>query len=61
MLLILSALFVVSLAALCVLGNFWFTYGIWPRSWWSFALFAILQLFLGVIVRRFDREVTKAQ
>ena len=61
MLVVLSAFFVLTLSTFTMLGNFWFTYGIWPRSWWSFALFVILQLFLGVIVRRFDREVTKAQ
>lgn len=33
------------------LGNFWFTYGIWPQSWWAFALF----VFLG-IANRFANE-----
>jgi hypothetical protein len=27
-----------------VLGNFWFTYGIWPRSWTSFTAFFCLGL-----------------
>ena len=25
-----------------MLGNFWFTYGIWPKSWASFTLFFLL-------------------
>lgn len=31
------------------LGNFWFTYGIWPRSWVSFAVFASLSLIMIVL------------
>lgn len=30
-------------------GNFWFTYGIWPRSWWSFVIFSTISLTLTVL------------
>lgn len=23
------------------LGNYWYTFGLWPRSWWSFTLFGL--------------------
>lgn len=26
------------------LGNFWFTYGIWPKSWTSYAVFWVLSV-----------------
>ncbi len=35
------------------LGNFWFTYGVWPRSWWSFALF----LLATIVVMGLDRAI----
>lgn len=31
------------------LGNFWFTYGIWPRSWKSFVTFGLLSAALLAI------------
>lgn len=40
----LALMFVVVASILTGLGNFWFTYGIWPRSWWSFTGFALLAL-----------------
>lgn len=29
---------------LATLGNFWFTYGVWPRSWGSFVGFALISV-----------------
>lgn len=37
----LAMVFVVLLVGFTMLGNFWFTYGVWPRSWWSFAFFVV--------------------
>jgi hypothetical protein len=37
---------VVVLMALSGLGNFWFTYGIWPRSWVSYVAFSTIGLVL---------------
>lgn len=40
----LAGLFLVCAIFANQLGHFWFTYGIWPRSWWSFTGFALLAL-----------------
>lgn len=40
----LAGLFLVSTGFAINLGNFWFTYGIWPHSWPSFVTFWILGL-----------------
>lgn len=45
-------LFVLSAAVLCQLGNFWFTYGIWPRSWLAFVLFALIGVALSKALSR---------
>lgn len=34
------------LSPLTVLGNFWFTYGIWPVSWAAFFAFFVVQTLL---------------
>lgn len=31
-------------------GNYWFTFGIWPRSWFAFFGFAFLQMLLTGLV-----------
>ena len=38
----LSHVFLFAATLLVGLGNFWFTYGIWPKSWWSFGIFGVL-------------------
>lgn len=38
---IIALLALIALSLLATLGNYWFTYGIWPRSWWYFAFFAL--------------------
>jgi len=38
------------------LGNYWFTYGLWPQSWTSFVLFAIA----GLIVSSAIQHVMKS-
>lgn len=30
------------------LGNYWYTFGLWPKSWTSFVLFAIAQLIVSI-------------
>jgi hypothetical protein len=29
-----------------MLGNYWFTFGLWPKSWWYFAGFGLAQFTL---------------
>jgi hypothetical protein len=31
-------------AAGVALGNYWYTYGLWPRSWWAFVGFLIANI-----------------
>ncbi len=50
---------VVALAALAIgtmLGNYWFTFGLWPRSWGSFLFFAATQLVLSGLMDIVRRE-----
>lgn len=37
------------LSVLLALGNFWFTYGIWPRSWASFCIFGTLSFITMIL------------
>lgn len=47
---------ITSLLALSQLGNFWFTYGVWPKSWMSFAVFYFTGLILGVALQAVLKE-----
>lgn len=38
------------------LGNFWYTYGIWPKSWWSFALFTIMGITIQFLFDAIKKE-----
>ena len=38
----------VVLLMLNTLGNYWFTYGIWPRSWGALALFTFTTTLLSM-------------
>lgn len=40
----------------CALGNYWFTFGIWPRSWWSFTLFLLASIVLMGMNEAIDKE-----
>lgn len=39
---LLASLFLIAAQFSLILGNFYFTYGLWPKSWGSFAIFIIL-------------------
>jgi len=43
---LIAATSITTLMILSTLGNFWFTYGIWPRSWGSFIGFGFINLVL---------------
>lgn len=47
---LIATLSVGSLLILSALGNFWFMYGLWPRSWSAFFGFALLSMFLVVLM-----------
>lgn len=38
------------------LGNFWYTYGIWPQSWWAFTLFLFASMSLMLIREAIAKE-----
>ena len=39
------------LLTLNTLGNYWFTYGIWPRSWSALVLFTFTSVLLSMSVK----------
>ena len=39
-----------------VLGNYWFTYGLWPKSWTSFTLFGVASIVLIALNVAIDKE-----
>lgn len=38
------------------LGNYYFTFGLWPRSWGSFALFIILNAVNLTLIQAWKNE-----
>ncbi len=44
---LLAMLFLAACAVAVSVGNFWFTFGIWPRNWWSMVLFTLISTALG--------------
>lgn len=49
----------VVLSFLNTLGNFWFTYGVWPRSWVTFSVFLATTLVLNFAFDRVRKELGK--
>lgn len=52
----LSSVAIVLLSSLTVLGNMWFTYGIWPRSWGSFVLFTFISYVVVILALLNNQE-----
>ena len=52
-----ALLALVSIQILSMLGNIWFTYGLWPRSWASFVVFGIAHLLIVLAIRAINREM----
>lgn len=52
----LAALFLLSLTFLNQLGNFYYTYGIWPKSWASFTLFWISGMIVYALLDLIRKE-----
>lgn len=51
-----TALLAASMALM--LAQYWFTFGLWPKSWWSFALCSIGMLIV-VVIRHFIEKETE--
>jgi 4-hydroxybenzoate polyprenyltransferase len=47
-------LIVITLAV--TLGNYWYTFGLWPKSWWSFVGFGFAMILLLLIRETVDKE-----
>ena len=43
-------------AAFVALGNYWYTFGLWPRSWWAFFGFLGLQILIMQLRDAIQRE-----
>ena len=57
----LIALFaVITAMTFCTLGNFWYVYGIWPRSWTMFVLFWFEGFFLGGVTSTILKEINES-
>ncbi len=39
-----------------MLGNYWFTFGLWPQSWTSFVLFAAASLVVSGLMQAVVRS-----
>lgn len=39
-----------------MLGNYWFTFGLWPQSWLAFFGFGFVGVLLRVIYDRVEKE-----
>lgn len=48
------AIIIASLALM--LGNYWYTFGLWPRSWWAFFGFGMSMIVLMLIREAVQKE-----
>jgi hypothetical protein len=51
-----AMLCIIALMFLSGLGNFWFTYGIWPKSWVSFTTFSVVAMLLHMLLEVIKKE-----
>lgn len=50
---------VLSLSAISIgltFGNYWFTFGLWPKSWISFVLFAVGFMIISSAITAVTRD-----
>lgn len=57
---LLSTLLLIVMSVLTTLGNYWFTFGIWPRSWSWFIFFALCQLIITALLAAVGQLTKKA-
>lgn len=48
-----------SLGFVSMLGNFWFTFGLWPQSWASFTFFWLVSIVLHKALDAVHKEMDK--
>lgn len=53
---LLANLFLLCAALATSLGNYWYTYGLWPQSWESFVGFGLLGIVLLLVRAGLDAE-----
>lgn len=51
-----AKLCILILMSLSTLGNCWFTFGIWPKSWFSFFSFFFIMIILMSMSTLVDKE-----
>jgi hypothetical protein len=39
-----------------MLGNYWYTFGLWPRNWWAFVLFGVGNIVLLLLRTAIEKE-----
>ena len=39
-----------------MLGNYWYTFGLWPRSWWAFIGFGLAAIVVREIYAVVEKE-----
>lgn len=53
---LIAILALLATSSLIMLGNFWFTFGIWPRSWIAFFAFWVLSVTNYALLTVITRE-----
>lgn len=51
-----AVLMLTVVSVFCSLGNYWFTFGLWPRSWGAFFLFWVLSYSLLLMTQLVFRD-----
>ncbi len=57
---LLTTLLLIVLQFIVSLANYWYTFGLWPRSWGFFIFFALCQLILISLMTAVGQMATKA-
>lgn len=57
---LIAALALIASSFCIMLGNFWFTYGVWPRSWTAFVFFAVAQMVNYLLLQAIGKEIKES-
>lgn len=52
----LAKVMLMALLTLSSLGNYWYTFGLWPKSWFCFFGFFLLSVIIMLINQEIDRD-----
>jgi hypothetical protein len=50
----LLALIVIAIG--CTFGNYWYTFGLWPKSWTAFVLFGLAQMIITAAITAVSKD-----